>query len=372
MNGKFKLLGATCLLLTGQATMGEELELTDTQIGNLGIEFRTPERSSSHAAIEATASVVVPPGKEAFVSAPEAGLLAGLRVSVGDRVVRGQPLAELRSPGFLALQREFLDALNAHLLAQNELDRDQQLFDEGIIAGRRLHETTTRARIAATGLNEHRQLLQIAGLTDAEIRTLESSQTLHPVLEIRAPFDGVVLERLAVAGERLDIMSPVYRIADLSTLWLEINIPQEHLAGVRPGMQVSVAGRPAEIVAEVAAIGSAIDPATQSVMVRATLFAKDHGLSPGQFVSARIASSEAGPHTAPVWKIPAAAVTRSGSNHFIFVRTAGGVAVRPVAVVGADAGNVFFSADMDATTEIAVAGVTAIKALWFAAGEPTS
>ena len=369
MNRKFKLLGAAWLLLASHAAGSEELALTEAQIRNLGIEFRMPERSPSHAAIEATASVIVPPGKEAFASAAEAGLLAGLKVSVGDRVVRGQPLAELRSPGFIALQREFLDALNASLLAQSELDRDQQLFNEGIIAGRRLHETTTRARIAATGLSEHRQLLQIAGLTDAEIGALESSQTLHPVLEIRAPFDGVVLERLAAAGERLDIMSPVYRIADLSTLWLEINVPQEYLSGVRPGMKVSIAGSPAEFVAEVAAIGSAIDPGTQSVVVRATLAARDHGLSPGQFVSARIASSGADPDTVPIWKSPATAVTRSGNSHFIFVRTTGGIAVRPVTVVGADSRSVFFRANLDEATEVAVAGIIAIKALWSAANE---
>ena len=372
MNSTFKLLVAAWLVLAGQSAVSEELGLTDAQIRNLGIEFASPEPSPSHAAIEATASVIVPPGKEAFASAPEAGLLAGLHVSVGDKVVRGQPLAELRSPGFLALQREFLDALNASLLAQSELDRDQQLFDEGIIAGRRLHETTTRAKIAATGLNEHRQLLQIVGLTDTEIRALESNQTLHAALEIRAPFDGVVIERLAVAGERLDTMSPVYRIADLSTLWLEIDVPQEHLAGVRPGMKVSVAGSPVEFAAEVSAIGRAVDPGTQSVTVRAILVAEDHGLAPGQFVSARIASSEAGADTTSAWKIPAAAVTRSGDNHFIFLRTTEGIAVRPVTVVGSDGRSVFFRANIDETMEIAVSGITAIKALWSAGNEPTS
>ena len=372
MNSTIKLLGAAWLLLAGQTADSEELGLTDSQIRNLGIEFRSAEISPSHAAIEATASVIVPPGKEAFASAPEAGLLGGLRVSVGDRVVRGQPLAELRSPGFLALQREFLDALNASLLAESELNRDQQLFDEGIIAGRRLHETATRARIAATSLNEHRQLLQIVGLSETEIEALESGQTLHPVLEIRAPFDGVIVERLAVAGERLAIMSPVYRIADLSTLWLQINVPQEYLAGVHPGMKVSVAGSALEPVAEVSAIGSAIDPGTQSVIVRATLVAEDHGLSPGQFVSASIASSDSGTAMAPIWKIPAAAVTRSGNSHFIFIRTAGGLAVRPVSVVGSDSRSIFFSANIDESTKIAVAGITAIKALWSAGEESGS
>jgi len=363
---------AACLVMAGSPAFAEELEITGAQIRNLGIEFAPPVPAPGHATIEATATVVVPPGKEAFASAMESGLLAGLHVSVGEKVVRGQSLAVLQSPGFLALQREFLDALNENLLADSELIRDRQLFHEGIIAGRRLQETTTRAKIAAASVNEHRQLLQIAGLSDREIRVLETNQTLHPELVIRAPFDGVVIERFAVAGERLDTMSPVYRIADLSTLWLEIDVPQERLAGVRPGMKVSVAGSPVEFAGNVTTIGHSVDPGTQAVTVRAALIEEGHGLGPGQFVSARILSNYVGAGSTPVWRIPAAAVTRSGENHFIFVRVSRGIGVRAVSIVGSDSKSAFVSANLDATDEIAIEGITAIKALWSTQSEPNS
>ena len=51
--------------------------------------------------------------------------------------------------------------------------------------------------------------------------------SLSSLLNIRAPIGGVVLERLTTLGARLDIQAPIYRLADLSELWLEINIPQE-------------------------------------------------------------------------------------------------------------------------------------------------
>lgn len=368
MIGKTALMSASWLLVLCQAGLGEELIVTDNQIRNLGIEFAAPEPAPSRAAIEATARVVVPPGNEAYVSTPQAGLVGGLSVAAGEEVVGGQALATLHSPEFLALQREFLDALNASLLASSELDRDQQLFEEGIVSGRRLQETTTRARIAATSLNEHRQLLQISGLSEIEIQALETNQVLQPVLEIRAPFDGVVIERFAVAGARLDTMSPIYRIADLSTLWLEIDVPQDRITSVRPGMKVAVAGSPVEFPAEVITIGRTVDPGTQAISVRAVLTEDGHGLGPGQFVSARIVSDNDDAES-PIWMIPAAAVTRSGDNNYIFVRVPRGITVHLAMVVGSDSRSVFFSANVDAQSLIAIKGISAIKSLWSAESE---
>jgi cobalt-zinc-cadmium efflux system membrane fusion protein len=355
--------------MTFHPSIAEEIIVTPNEIRNLGIEFSAPEVASEVAAIEATARVVIPPMGDAIVSAPHAGLLAGLNVSVGEEVTRGQVMAKLQSSDFLVLQREFLDALNANLLTRNEFQRDQQLFDEGIISGRRLQETTTRSRIAATSFNEHRQLLQIAGLSDSEIQSLENEQKLSQVLEIRAPFDGVILDRMATAGERLDAMSPVYRLGDLSVLWLEITVPQEKLAAVQPGMRVGVTDSAIQLPAEVTAIGRSIDPATQAVMVRATLTETGHGLKPGQFVSVRIVAGHAGGFDETVWVVPAAAVISSGGSHYLFVRTANGFDVRYALILGANADHAYLNVDIDADDSIAVIGVSALKALWLAQSE---
>ena len=358
------LVSTACYLASA-----EEISVAPNEIRNLGIELAAPEVAREIAAIEATARVVIPPMADAIISAPQSGLLAGLNVSVGEDVTSGQVLAKLQSSDFLALQREFLDALNANVLAQNEFERDQQLIDEGIISGRRLQETTTRARIAATGFNEHRQLLQIAGSSGAEIRSLETEQKLMQVLEIRAPFDGVILDRMATVGERLDAMSPVYRLGDLSTLWLEINIPQEKLAAVQPGMKVAVADSAIRLPAEVTNIGRSVDPATQATMVRATLTQAGHGLKPGQFVSVRIVAGSTSTFDEAVWVVPAAAVTSRGGSQFVFVRTANGFDVREAVIVGADTDRVYLSVDIDAADSIAVVGVSALKSLWSAASE---
>ena len=342
----------------------ETLDVSPAEIRNLGIELAAAEIATEVAAVEATARVVIPPMGALVVTAPQSGLLSRLNVAVGDEVREGQVLAQLQSPEFLSLQREFLDALNTNLLARNEYERDQQLLDEGIISERRLQETMTRARIAATRLSEHRQLLQIAGLNETEIRSLETQQKLLQVLEIRAPFDGAILERMASTGERLDMMSPIYLVGDLSDLWLEINVPQESLSAIQPGMKVAVPGSPLRLPAEVASIGRSVDPATQSTVVRAILSDAGHGLKPGQFVSVQVVARRSASDS--VWKVPAAAVARSGEGHFLFVRTRDGFDVRPVQYVSADADNLYVRGRLDAGDRIAISGVATLKALWIA------
>ena len=365
----FVLMIGVVASLAFHYAIAEEIVVGPKEISNLGIELSAPEMAREVAAVEATARVVIPPMGDAIVSAPQSGLLASLSVSVGDEVNRGQLIAQLQSSDFLELQREFLDALNANLLAQNEFQRDQQLFDEGIISGRRLQETMTRAKISATSFNEHRQLLQIAGLSAAEIRSLENNQRLLQVLEIRAPLDGVVLERMATAGERLEAMSPVYRLGDLTVLWLEINVPQEKLAVIRTGMKVDVTGSSVRLPAEVTTIGKSIDPATQAVMVRAMLIEDGHNLKPGQFVSVRIVAGQASGHGDSVWMVPPSAVTSRGDEHFLFVRTANGFDVREALIVGADSDYLYLTANVDSSDNIAVVGVSTLKSLWSAQNE---
>jgi cobalt-zinc-cadmium efflux system membrane fusion protein len=352
------LLGAVLAFSAG--VQAESIRLSPGEIENLGIRFEAPLPATELAASEATARVIVPPAGEAVIGAPLSGLLTSLEVEVGDTVSRGQGLAEITSPDFLELQSEFLDALNTHRLAQTELERDRQLHDEGIISARRLQETTTRSRIASTSLSEHRQLLKFAGLGEREIEALETHQALLESLVIRAPIDGVIVERMATTGQRMDSMAPVYRVADLAELWLQINVPQEQVAGVAPGMTVAGGG----FSAAVTTVGRSIDPATQSIIVRARVTEGAAALRPGQFVAVRIVAGSADGEDA--WTVHAAAVTRSRGANFVFVRNEGGVEVRHVEIASVNAGRATVAVGLDGSEQVAVSGIAALKAMWSA------
>lgn len=348
-------------LLFADCVQAEGIRLSPGEIENLGIRFETPLPATEVATAEATARVIVPPTGEAVIGAPLSGLLTAVKVEVGDTVIQGQGLAEIMSPDFLALQREFLDALNTHRLAQTELERDRQLHEEGIISVRRLQETTTRSMIASTSLSEHRQLLRIAGLNKREIDSLEMSQFLQESLEIRAPIGGVIVERMATTGQRMDSMAPVYRVADLAELWLRINVPQEQVAGVVAGM--SVAGD--NFGAEITTIGRSIDPATQAIIVRARVTDGAETLRPGQFVAVHILAGSGGDGQG-TWAVQASAVTRSQNAHYLFVKSESGVEARLVEVATVNAGRAIVTTGLDGGEHVAVSGIAALKAMWSA------
>ena len=357
MNWSNVLLSVIALTFTVGAH-AESIRVSPGEIENLGIRFEKLSPASEVATSEATARVIVPPTGEAIIGAPLSGLLTALKVEVGDSVTRGQSLAEIMSPDFLALQREFLDALNTQRLAQTELERDRQLHEEGIVSMRRLQETTTRSMIASASLSEHRQLLAIAGLAAREVEALETSQALLQSLEIRASIDGVIVERMATTGERLESMSPVYRIADLTELWLHINVPQEQVTGVVPGMGVAGDG----FVAEVTTIGRSIDPATQSIVVRARVTDGSETLRPGQFIAVRmVAGGDAVGQGA--WTVPAAAVTRSQDVYYLFVRSSDGVEARHVDLASIAAGRAIVTAGLSGNEQVAVSGIAALKVM---------
>lgn len=361
----------TVLLMTMMSTgvAAEHFAITEAEILNLEVTTTAPVIAHEVVVAEATARVVIPPIADVVLSAPQGGLLASLTVSVGDKVSKGDGIAKLHSASFVSLQREFLDALNSWQLHQGAFDRDQTLYEEGIISARRLQEATARLKNAAARLNEHRQLLNFAGLTTADIKLLETRQRIVQALLVRAPFDGVILERMVNVGERLESMAPIMRLADVSSLWLEINVPQEKLNGIQSGMNVSVAGVQSRVSAVVTTIGSAVDSATQAVVVRASLVDEKHGLRPGQFVSTAILANIKNPLAEAVWTVPIQAVTRSGETHYLFVRTESGFEARQAVLLGTNGTQAYVDVDIDTNTQIAISGIVALKALWSAQSE---
>jgi RND family efflux transporter MFP subunit len=291
-----------------------------------------------------------------------------LLAAAGDRVQAGDLLAEISSPEFLEAQRAFLDATSADQLARSVLERDRQLVTEGIASRRRLEQTETEAAVAAAAVAEHRQMLRIGGLDTVAIERLERKRELLSLLPVRAPLDGVVLALSAQVGAGVEATEALFRIGDLSTLWLEVHVPQQQLRAVAEGMSVSIEPDDRRI-GRVLSIGGAVDAQTQQVSVRVLVDVAGHGLRPGQFVAARIIGAPPAETEAGVWAVPLASVVQVGAGRYVFVRTAQGFSVEPVQQMGTSGENVLVTGALDDRTAVADRGVSALKALW---GGPVS
>jgi len=335
-----------------------EIAMSESQQRSLGIETAPPEPAAESGGHAYPAEVTVPPANETVLAAPVDGLVERVFVAEGERVAKGEPIARLRSPGLVSLQREFLQALSTEQQARQSLERDRALAADGIISERRLAGTRgdySRARAELSGL---RQSLVLAGMSESMVDTLATSQKIDASLELAAPRAGTVMELMALAGERVGAAAPIARISALDTLWLEVRLPVEKVAAVGEGARVATVG--AGVPGRVILVGSRVDPEDQTVMLRAEVAGADSGLRPGQFVRVRMQEED----IADLYRLPAAAVVRQGDGFFVFRATDGGFRAVPVERVGESGGDVLVRGDLSAADRVAVAGVVTIKGAW--------
>jgi cobalt-zinc-cadmium efflux system membrane fusion protein len=310
----------------------------------------------------APAKVVVPGSHERLVNSSQPGLVVQLHVNIGDSVVKGQVLATINSPELVSLQREYLNAETELQLSEQEYKRDKTLQEQGVIPDRRWQETQTIYQGKQVKLDTARQLLVIAGMSVAEIKSLAETRKLSSLLNIRATISGVVLERLTTVGLHLDMQAPLYRIADLSELWLEINIPQERLHWVHIADVVNVDNT--SITARISLLGQSVNRDSQTVLARAVIDGKQAVLKAGQNVNVQIVQSS----NSDSFIVRNTAIAQHKGHNYIFVRDAQGFNVTEVKIIGKQDAEAIISAPLTGQEQIAETGSVALKAIWLKLG----
>jgi len=355
----FTLLFISCINASAS-----DIKITPVQLYNLGVKIGPLKVIEKIPLLYAPAKVVIPPSQEYIVSAAQAGLISKLNVTIGDSVEKDQVLAHINSPELLSLQRQLLKAKSEKHLAWIGYQRDKKLLQEGVISDRRWQESRNRYSSFLAEANEARQLLEIAGMSAKDIKQLTSSRRLSSQLNIHSPIKGVVLERMVVAGERLDILAPLYRIANLEQLWLEINIPQERMNLIKIGDQVLIENT--DITATISLLGQSVNSQNQTVLARATINGSHSALRAGQNVNSQIIQSS----DKPTFTVPNVAIAQSEGKAYLFIRNSTGFAVSPIEIIGKQQKNSVITGndDLKANVEIAIRGAVALKANWLGLG----
>jgi hypothetical protein len=237
------------------------------------------------------------------------------------------------------------------------LKRDEQLFAEGLIAESRLQATRSAAQQASAQAVERQQGLALAGVQPGK---------LGGPLVLTAAIDGVVLEQGVQLGQRVEAATLIYRIAKLAPLWLEIQAPVELAASLSLGMPVKIAN--SAVLGKLIAIGGAVDAASQTVLLRASVSAGAEKLRPGQVVEVELASSAGN-----MQRLPAAALVRNQGKTIAFVQSASNdkettFLARPLRVVSQGGDGVVVDG-LQAGERVAVKGVSGLKAMLTGVGK---
>lgn len=311
--------------------------------------------------IRLPAQVVVPPAGTEVIAAPLPAMVANVRVAYGESVKKGQVLARLQGAQLLELQREFATARTQAELAAQNLRRDESLHADGIIARGRLDSTRATERTAALQLAEKREALRLAGVTEP---TGNGAPTLSGGAEIRAPFDGVILEAKAQPGQRVEAATPLFILGRLAPLWLEIQATPALAADIAPGDSVSVANCASP--ARVTLVAPQMQAASQSLLIRAEVADPRGCVRPFQYLQATIVA--AGKTAAGTWRLPPRAVIRHQGQTWVFVETKGGFKPTAVKVVAESPDVVLVAADLAKDARVVIRGASVLKAAWLGLG----
>ena len=357
------ILIAAVLLASGPLLAAEMIPMSQEQRQAMGVRTAPVAVATESWSVAYPAQVQVPTAQLRVVSTPLSGLLESLLVAEGDAVKKGQKLASILSPELLSLQRSYLQALSQLDLARSDWERDRQLLEEGIIAERRYQTTHAHYVQVRTEVEQSRQTLQLAGMDRSALERLAKERQLSGTLTVRAPLDGVVLERMATLGQRLNALDPLYRIGRLKPLWLEIHVPLEQLSQIGVGSTVRV--RTPLVEGRVITIGRMVHGGDQGVLVRAEVTDGAERLHPGQFVEVELASGRDKRN----YRIPLGALVRQGGKTWVFVARDKGFLVVPVVIRAEESDAVVVSADLKPGDQVVMAGTAALKAAWLQGAE---
>lgn len=261
---------------------------------NLGIRVGKVEKAVVTPRLAAVGSIAFDERRLHVVQARVEGYVTRLYVKAPlEQVRRGQPLAEIQAPDWLAAQQEYLALLDA------DSERARSIRDAA------------------------RERLVVLGVPDTIIRRIEETRKTDVSTTVFAPADGVVTELSVREGAAFMPGAALFRINGLETVWVNAEIPEAQIGSIPPGSSVAARatawpgtkfeGRVSELLPD-------IDPGTRTLSVRIVIKNADQKLAPGMFVALDFQGKEGEPQLL----VPSEAVIVTGERSIVIVAHEGG------------------------------------------------
>jgi cobalt-zinc-cadmium efflux system membrane fusion protein len=263
------------------------------------------------------------PGLTARIFPPVSGHLVKLSAQLGNRVSRGEVLATINSPDYMAAQSDYVRAKSSLDLTARALRRQQELLEAKIAARREVEQAQNDYDSAKSSLVAAAGKLRAYGINP------ERDKPGDPLV-LRSPVSGRVIDIAAGIGEfRSDTTAPLMTIADLSTVWLTASVQEKDIRFVTKGQAVraTLAAFPQEPVSgPVIAVGEVLDPDTRSTKVRIALPNPEGRYRPGMYATVTFLG-----YPEDIVTVPTSALVQIGGAAFVFEQIAPGE-YKPVAV----------------------------------------
>jgi cobalt-zinc-cadmium efflux system membrane fusion protein len=315
--GEKKNVAATKNTVNAEQEHEEEntTHLTMDQLAAVGITIGTLEEKNLTATIRANGLLRVPNNNRANATALYGGVVKALSVELGDYVNKGQVIATLVHPQFIQLQEEYLTISSNIVLAEQEMQRQQELNDGNAGAKRNLQTATAELNGLRTRKASLAQQLRLMGIAADQL----SNGNLRSELTIAAPISGVISNMFAKIGSFIDVSSPVVEIVDNKLLHLDLQVFEKDLPQIKIGQTVNFAltNNPGtSYTAKVFNIGSSFENESKTIAVHCNVTGDKSGLIDGMNITGMISLNNV---TAPA--VPDQAIVEADGKYYLFVET---------------------------------------------------
>lgn len=272
--------------------------------------------------LEVAAKVVTDEHRIARVGSPVSGRILRMLAFEGEYVRAGSVLAVLHSTDLSQTQLALVKAHSQQALDEAAEHRAEQLVAADVIGRAELERRRAESLQANAEAASYRTELHGLGMGERQIHQLETTSHLNAEYPIVAPRSGILLKREITVGQVVQPADPAFTIADLSTVWVEADVPEEEASALQKGMEVSVhlpALPGSQLHGTLAYVAPVVDPVTRTVRVRMDV-ANGHGLyKPDELASMSLTGK-----AVPRLTVPTTAIIREEDKDYVFVQTAPG------------------------------------------------
>lgn len=266
----------------GEHDPGEEgvvlLDTTAIRLGGIRVGVAEPVMTT---ALPVTGTITYDANRVSHVGARTDGRVIASSVDLGRRVRRGQILVELESAEVGRIRAESQRASALLRIATENYNRERRLEQQGISSRKELLEAEADVRRAEAELRSARTQLSVLG----------AGHGTGGHFDVAAPFAGIVVERNVSLGQMATASDTLFTVADLSRVWIELDVFERDLSRVSVGQMVSVSTDafpnrtfPGRIVY----VGDVVDPVKRTVRARVEIPNSSGALRPGMFARANI------------------------------------------------------------------------------------
>jgi cobalt-zinc-cadmium efflux system membrane fusion protein len=272
------------------------------------------------------------PDRVALVTSRVAGRLAGVHVKLGDRVTKGQDLADVQSVELEKLELDLIQAENRLALAKAHLERIRALVEKGITARKELLTAESHHQAVLNEIESLTRQLSLLGMPQVEIQKVRQEKTVS-TLHLRAPIAGTVVERSVILGETIEPNRPLFKILEDSVVIVEGDAFEDTLPFLKLGqpLRVRVPAYPQQAFeGRITFISPTVDPQKRTVKVWAEISNRQGMLKQDLFAELSVGVGESHRSVA----IPVEALISAEGEDFVFVEE-GAVFIRRDLVLGA-------------------------------------